>query len=122
MAPFSFVRFQKRATAKSVSPNAVQKSDELSAECQTNSAFGNFSRTAKQAAGADMLAMDAAGDEYRYEISSACILVRTWCVDPSTGTQAVTGPVRSGQVRSGPVKVRSGPVMPGHRIRAQLPT
>ena len=49
--------------------------------------------------------MDAADDEYRYEISSACILVLTRCVlilPPAR--QAVTVPVRSGQVRSYPVR------------------
>ncbi len=59
-----------------------------------------------------MLTMDAAGDEYRYEISSACILavvhtvVLTRCVLLVSfhGHDCQSVGDRSGPVRSGPVR------------------
>ena len=82
-----------------------------SAECLQRPTLPSAAFHARQSKlGADMLTMDAAGDEYRYEISSACILVLTRCVllvsfhgrdCQSVGDRS--GPVRSGPVRSGPV-------------------
>ena len=83
--------------------------------------------------------MDAAGDEYRYEISSACILVltsdqvpRCQCVDlirvilppvargqwHSVATVTTVGD-RSGQSATGPV--RSGHAQSGNRAPVQNP-